>query len=136
MPTEKTLLIGGVIAVGAIFALAALKRQRLNEQVYRNSPGLISQPGQAANYGASQLILQTTSGLGNFIRDQFSRSGDRNDPGLESNSATDFPGMDYNYENSNSYSVNYGAISDAPSSVDTSYPSDDDSEENDAGWGL
>jgi len=129
MPSEKTLLVAGVVGLGAVIFLYAVKKHQANQLAYRNQPGLISQPGVAANVGLSQLILATTGGLSDAISGAFSRSGNLNDPGLESNEPTDFPGMDYTYDNSNSYSTQYGAISDAPASYDTSYSSDSDSDE-------
>jgi len=115
--TEKTMLIAGAIGLGAVVLLLAARKHQANQLAYRNQPGLISQPGVAANVGLSQLILATSGGLSDAISGAFSRSGQLNDPGLESNEPTDFPGMDYTYENSNSYSTQYGrAISAAPSS--------------------
>jgi hypothetical protein len=122
---EKTFLIGGAVAVGAIVVLALIKQNRRNQLAYRNQPGLIDQPGVAANVGISQLILATTGGLSDAISGAFSRSRDLNDPGLESNDPADFPGMDYTYDNSNSYSTNYGAISSAPQATDQYYAGDD-----------
>jgi hypothetical protein len=106
----KTVLIVGSVAAGALILYALVKKSTANQAAYLNQPGLENQTGmpappQTGFSGILSSILNSglVSGSVGTLQDAFSSTTDANDPGLESNDATDFSGMDYTYENSNPY---------------------------------
>lgn len=109
MDEKKVLLLGG-LGVAAIVVFVLLKNAQAQRVAYLNQPGLIYQPsmpladsGQAA---LGNIITGLGSGIGNLFAGFGSGGGSLNDPGLEADDETAFPGMDYSYANSNSYASN------------------------------
>ena len=135
--TEKNVLLIGGLGVLAILLFSWFKRAQLNAIAAANQPGLVYQPSMPAPGVGGTLgsilsgISIGTSAIGSIFA-SLPNAGGSNDPGLESGEDDiAYPGNDYTYANSNSYSagntydigpagadVASGGISD---SLDTSY---------------
>jgi hypothetical protein len=115
---EKTVVLIGGLALVAVIFFAFMRQQQANQLAALNQPGLLTQPSLPAPTGTLGQILSGLNfagpglaslgaGLSSFasaVGSGFSpQSSGSNDPTLEGSDATDFPGMDYSYANSNSY---------------------------------
>lgn len=111
--TEKTVFIVGGLAIGAVLLFSFMKHTQQNRLVALNQPGLLGQPSMPANYDLANIISSTAGGVADFFNNVFSGSGsgDLNDPGLEYQDSTSYPGADYTYQNSNSYGSYYDSSS-------------------------
>lgn len=119
--TERTVLIVGGVGLGAILLFSFLKQTAANNLAAANQPGLEYQP--SIPYEPPSTLDSILSGasvgiqsLGNLFG-SFGAASTNNDPGLDTDPSIAYPGDNYTYSNSNSYT---GLSTYDPGSVDGS----------------